>query len=325
MAFRLMTVAASALLLAASAVDLPYLKAQQRIALPDGRRINVYCTGQGNPTVMLEGGWTTETSYWRKVQPALARRSRVCSYDRAGYGFSDPGPLPRTAVAIAQDFAAMVDALRLHGPIILMAHSLGAFPARLYASAHPDRVAALVLLDPPSEDDRALSSALGPRFEPTGFVASVATCSAAVIAHPDITPDPPICLSSPTPTMPDGFNRMRSAMQRTAAYQRTAASELGAMYGVDGYEMRASPLWLRAMPLIVLTAENGSTDPSYSESENTEVRQIQWAAQARIAALSRRSVHRLLVGASHFIPMERPDDAVAAVDAARAMLGANAR
>lgn len=325
MALRLMAVMASAMLVAAPAVDLPYLKAQQRIELPDGRRINVYCTGRGSPTVMLEGGWTTETSYWRKVQPALETRSRVCSYDRAGYGFSDPGPMPRTAVAIERDLAEVVDALRIQGPIILMAHSLGTFPARLYASAHPDRVAALVLLDPPSEDDQALFSTLGPRFEPTGFVDAVATCSAAVIAHPAITPDPPLCLSSPTPTMPDSFNRMRSAMQRTAAYQQTAASELGAMYGADVGEMRSAQRWLRSMPLIVLTAENGSTDPSFSKKENREIRQIQWAAQARIAALSSRSVHRLLVGASHFIPMERPADAVAAVNEARAMLAKDVR
>lgn len=325
MAMHWIAVAASALLVAAPAIDLPYLKAQQRIELSDGRRINVYCTGHGNPTVVLEGGWTTETSYWRKVQPVLATRSRVCSYDRAGYGFSDPGPMPRTAVALEHDFVEVVAALQTQGPIILMAHSLGAFPARLYASAHPDRVAALVLLDPPSEDDRALFSTLGPRFAPNGFVDGAVACSAAVIAHPGVTPDPPICLSSPAPTMPDSFNRMRAAMQRTTAYQRTAASELGAMYGVDIDEMRASQLWIRSMPLIILTAENGSSDPSYSDKENKEVRQIQWAAQARIAALSSRSVHRLLVGASHFIPMERPDDAVAAVDEAHAMLVAKAR
>lgn len=321
----LMALVASLVLSGAIPADNPYLRAQRLVSLPDGRRINVFCTGRGSPAVMLEGGWTTEPSYWRKVQPILARHSQVCSYDRAGYGFSDPGLPPRTAAAIEQDFAQMVEALHIRGPVILMAHSLGSFPARLYADRHPERVAALVLLDPPTEDDRAFFSRMGPRFDPAAFVDGAIACSAAVAANPQVVLKAPICLSSPSPAMPESFNAMRSAMQRTAAYQQTAASELREVYGASAEEVQASPRWLGALPFIVVTAENGSTDPSYSETENRAIRQVQWAAHSRLAALSTRSVHRLLVGASHFIPMERPADAVAAVNDARTMLAAKVR
>ena len=77
-----------------------YARAQRLVALPDGRHINLYCTGKGAPTVILEGGWTTTTMWWRTIQARVATTSHVCSYDRAGYGFSDAAALPRSAAAL---------------------------------------------------------------------------------------------------------------------------------------------------------------------------------------------------------------------------------
>lgn len=69
----------------------PYLHAQRLISI-SGRTLNIYCTGQGSPSVILDAGAGDTTFAWRKVQPAISKFTRVCSYDRAGLGFSDPGP-----------------------------------------------------------------------------------------------------------------------------------------------------------------------------------------------------------------------------------------
>src|ERR1700739_629823 len=71
----------------------------QMVRLPDGRRLALRCSGQGSPTVLLESGSAGASLGWSKVQPTIAQTTRVCSYDRAGYGLSDPGPPPRDGAA----------------------------------------------------------------------------------------------------------------------------------------------------------------------------------------------------------------------------------
>ena len=85
-----------------------YAKPQRLVQLQDGRRMNVLCEGSGVPTVILEAGAGGSTLDWRKVQSTLAQTTRVCSYDRAGMGFSDAGPLPRTADAVVTDLESLL-------------------------------------------------------------------------------------------------------------------------------------------------------------------------------------------------------------------------
>src|SRR5574338_1353362 len=69
-----------------------------------GHRLHLHCTGEGSPTVVLEAAGTGWSLYWSLVQPEVARMTRVCAYDRAGMGWSEPGPLPRTGQKLAQNF-----------------------------------------------------------------------------------------------------------------------------------------------------------------------------------------------------------------------------
>src|SRR5580692_4585708 len=82
------------------------LRRPGRLVFAAGFRLNLYCTGQGNPTVVLESGLADSLDTWSRVQPEIARFARVCSYDRAGYGYSDPGPMPRTSDRIATELNA---------------------------------------------------------------------------------------------------------------------------------------------------------------------------------------------------------------------------
>src|SRR5688572_8846736 len=117
-----------------------------------GHRLHLWCTGAGAPAVILESGLGGSSAGWGFVQPPIARFTRVCSYDRAGMGYSDPGPSPRTARRISDELATLIDRSRMDGPVVLVAASLGGLNVRVFASDHTDRVAGLVLVDASHED-----------------------------------------------------------------------------------------------------------------------------------------------------------------------------
>jgi pimeloyl-ACP methyl ester carboxylesterase len=117
-----------------------------------GHRLHLWCTGDGAPVVILDTGLGSTTAAWGFVQPDVARFTRVCSYDRAGLGYSDAGPTPRTARRMASELAALLDRGGIGGPVVLVAASSGGFNVRVLASDHPERAAALVLVDASHED-----------------------------------------------------------------------------------------------------------------------------------------------------------------------------
>lgn len=135
------------------------LRQERRAHPPPGRMVDVggtrthlYCTGQGSPTVILESGMSDPWIVWYKVQPAISRLTRTCSYDRAGIGWSDPSPRPRTSRAIAEELHALLSAARVSGPYVLVGHSLGGSHVRVYAGVYPEEVAGMVLVDPTHPD-----------------------------------------------------------------------------------------------------------------------------------------------------------------------------
>jgi pimeloyl-ACP methyl ester carboxylesterase len=126
-----------------------------RLVMVDGRRMHLVCTGAGEPRVILEGPQTGVSALWTPVQNGIATFTEVCSYDRAGFGFSDPGPLPRTSVEIASELHALLASTSVGPPYILVGASAGGFPVRVYAARYPDDVAGVVLVDS-SHPDQAL-------------------------------------------------------------------------------------------------------------------------------------------------------------------------
>lgn len=130
-----------------------------------GRRLHLNCSGtsfEGIPTVVLESGAGNDSSVWNRVQPEVAKFTRVCSYDRAGLGSSDPVPAPRTVVAVTEDLHTLLLNSKVNGPYILVGHSLGGILVRLYASYHPAEVAGMVLVDSSHEDEPDRGIALIP-------------------------------------------------------------------------------------------------------------------------------------------------------------------
>ena len=121
-----------------------------------GRRLHILCKGEAaRPTVVFEAGlsqYTANTTY-SIAQDAIAPFARVCTYDRAGLGWSDPAPQGWTQEGMAADLHALLRAAGESGPYVVVAHSLGGLVARTYARAFPDDLAGLVLLDATSDED----------------------------------------------------------------------------------------------------------------------------------------------------------------------------
>ncbi len=113
-----------------------------------GHRLHLYSMGEGQPTVVLDSGLPGTCLSWALVQPEVAPFARVCSYDRAGLGWSDPGPRPRTSQQIVSELHSLLRRAGFEPPFVLVGHSFGSFTARLYASQYPDEVAGIVLVDP---------------------------------------------------------------------------------------------------------------------------------------------------------------------------------
>lgn len=128
-----------------------------------GYRLRLECSGHGSPIVVMDAGLGDTLETWDEVAPKVAKFTRVCVYDRAGLGRSDPGPMPRTSGQIAAELYRMIKTAGLPPPYILVGHSLGGLNVSLFASMHPDEVAGLVLVDSTHEDyparERALRSA----------------------------------------------------------------------------------------------------------------------------------------------------------------------
>ncbi len=112
-------------------------------------RLHIYCEGKKNqkPVVIIESGLGGFSLEWRKIQHDLADDYRICAYDRAGYGWSDPGPFPRTTKAMVAELHKLLEQAELAPPYILVAHSFGGYNMMYFAKSHPNEVAGMVLID----------------------------------------------------------------------------------------------------------------------------------------------------------------------------------
>jgi pimeloyl-ACP methyl ester carboxylesterase len=112
-----------------------------------GFQLHINCTGKGKPTVVLEAGIASSSLDWALVQPEIAKFTSVCSYDRAGMGWSQESPNPRTSMYMIEELHTLLKNANIPGPYIFVGHSFGGINVRLYASRYPDEVFGLVLVD----------------------------------------------------------------------------------------------------------------------------------------------------------------------------------
>jgi len=128
----------------------------------DLHKMHLYYTGHGEPAVILEAPQTGLSATWWPVQKAVSRFAKVCSYDRAGFGWSEPGPLPRTSERIAFELRSLLAQAGVPPPYVLVGASAGGFPVRIFADRFPAEVAGVVLVDSSDPDAERLGAPRNP-------------------------------------------------------------------------------------------------------------------------------------------------------------------
>jgi pimeloyl-ACP methyl ester carboxylesterase len=272
--------------------DLASTPAPGRFVDVGGHRLHLWCAGAGAPTVILENGLGGSSAAWGFVQPDVARFTHVCSYDRAGIGYSDPGPSPRTARRIASELAELVDRSGIGGPVVLVGASSGGLNARVFASDHPDRVAGLVLVDASHEDQVHEVPRLA-RF--VTLLSSVGVLRLFGVSF-GLSPE-----SLPLSTQ--GFARATSF--RAAGYQAAADEIIHIRESAS--EVKASRRKL-TIPVVVVTGARGA-DPIWLGLQRDQV------------TLSERGCQIIAEQSGHVVVIDQPQVVVDAirriVDAAR--------
>src|SRR4051794_1077652 len=152
-----------------------------------GHRLHLSCTGTGSPTVVLEAGGGEMAANLGWITPAIARSTRVCVYDRAGRGWSEPTDAPQDGIGIATDLHTLLHRAGVPGPYVLAGHSFGGLYVRIFTAHYPDEVAGLVLIDSTASRGPAKSVIPAPppkngesAYDGVGRFATLASLSARV-------------------------------------------------------------------------------------------------------------------------------------------------
>lgn len=302
---------------------LPYLNQSNSVKLPDGRRLHFTCMGRGSPTVILMAGLGDWGATWNKVQPQIAAKTRICAWDRAGFGFSDASPVEQTITATTNDLIAALDIAGFGKPYVLVAHSLGGLEALMTADRRPQQVAGMVLVDSSIPDQMTVFGQAAPVVATLlkNFTAQTATvlrrCAEQIRSGKVAigTPDPDDCLHYP-PTYPPVLSAALAHADSNPDRADTGASLFAALE--KDMKLAINPRRnYRAMSLTVLSATEMQGLPPQVDPDGKAQRAMALAlndGHDAIAKLSTHGSNRPVPGASHYIQRLRPDVVVAAVD-----------
>jgi pimeloyl-ACP methyl ester carboxylesterase len=272
-----------------------------------GYNMNINCTGQGSPTVVLEAGLGVPAISWRAAQRDIAKFTRVCSYDRAGYDWSDPGPMPRTTAESVKELHTLLRNAGERPPYVLVGHSFGGTNVRVYNAHYPSEVAGMVLADTGHEDlkfPRSFQLLLDGEFQRRQHDRKWALLLhwfgiARFMARDKI--DNP---------------EFTYAQQEwwyfliQPGFIAAAASELeNVKEGKE--ELRAAGM-LGSKPLIVLIAAKSLLDLPLPPQDKADLHSAWKEFEMRLAGLSSQGKWVIVPDTGHMIPFDRPDAIVSA-------------
>lgn len=280
-----------------------------------GYRLHIDCQGTGTPTVVMEAGLTEPSLMWALVQPQVSTTTRVCVYDRAGLGWSDTSPKPRTAEVMVEELHTLLQNANVAGPYVLVGHSTGGMLVRLYAHSHPTEVVGMVLVDAQHEDQfarlsPAIQQGIQAMFAQSNqmlplYRAVVATGIGALV--------PAVGTLADTPQLPSPAREAISALALTdPEFIEARAAEQDAIFESMEQVRAAHITSLGNIPLIVLyRGIDDSPTPGLTPEEN----QQRWSGlQTELAALSPQGKLILAERSGHHIQLDQPDLVVSAIE-----------
>jgi pimeloyl-ACP methyl ester carboxylesterase len=275
-------------------------------------RMNIDCRGQGSPTVVLESGSGGPSIDWLMVQPEVAKFSRVCSYDRAGYGWSDSGPEPRSSLQIAHELKQLLLAAGEEGPYVLVGHSMGGYDVRVYTGQYPNDVAGMVLVDASHEDQdqRAPESIRNwsredrehPGWKKLKYFFQLHLGWARLTADRE-APE----------FWPKLFREEEDFLTLPIKHQYAVIDEDQVFPTLSAAQVRGAGN-LGDRPLIVLTATRQDDIAPGIPPEDAQVEEELWVhkLQPELARLSTRG-KQIVVDSSHEMPTEHPEVVISAI------------
>jgi pimeloyl-ACP methyl ester carboxylesterase len=282
----------------------------------DNLTLSIDCRGQGSPTVILDSGLGVPAVGWNPVQTEVAKFTHVCSYDRAGYGWSGGTTLPRTSTEIVKELHALLEAANEKGPYILVGHSFGGYNVRVYNGQYSGDVVGMVLVDASHEDQ---GNRMPPAFQAYMKKANEQLKRQKMLA--------PLLIrfgvarftqrnQGESPGVSKEFGQEMLYLQLQPKFIEATASEMGS-FAESANQVRAAGN-LGEKPLVVLTAGKSADatqlPEGLSKKDFDDFHEI-WVNELQVkeAQLSTRGKRIMIPDSDHMIPFERPDAIVAAV------------
>ncbi len=296
-------------------------------------KLNFRCTGSGSPTVVFDAGWQDWAPSWVLIQPVIARHARTCAFDRAGSGFSEAGPMPRTSMEIAKELHTALHNAHIPGPYLLVGHSFGGYDIRAFADLYMPEVYGEVFVDI-LDDDVASGNQRGQHERGIpARVQALTQCRDALANHQPL-PSIPMTGHSfvPAPNTPCSHQFFRSLPMKEWSPQLNAAVLHIADTRVAPYDAATSELqnipadtdWLIAhrrsfgdRPLMVLTAQNhhydnAKTPPAVHKKHLAEEHEHA-LTQAGLLSLSKDAKQVLVPDSGHYIQLDQSQIVIDAI------------
>lgn len=300
------------------------LSAPNFVEVGAGRRLNVFCIGEGSPTVVFEQGGEGNIANWKAVQPAISVVTRTCFYDRASFGYSDPADKAVTALNVTDDLRALLRAQNIDGPVILVGHSIGGFYATVYAGRFPEDVAGLVLVDPGfsgqelwrTPEDRRLDLPQIQRGE-QGLLNCAGLARAGALSQETLRNKGCFPVSDQLP--PGETRYLLYAVTRPNWYEAEYSQSLNFFSRDEDLSVsQGQEVAVRRpfgdLPLEVLSA---ATPPasSWRDAERSRVAGQHWQdGHRRLAERSTRGRWVIVQHAGHFIQLDQPQVVISAIE-----------
>lgn len=280
-----------------------------------GRRLHLHCTGERQPTVVVETGLGDFSFDWVLVQQRVSAFARICTYDRAGYAWSDDGPTPRTFDQLNLELHDALARVGERGPFVLVGHSFGGGVVRRYTERYPDEVAGLVLAETVSED----------QYIPMGPRAGLIRDDARGLKIPEpvaiFRSHPPAAAATQPARIEPPYDRLPPREQALHAWASSlpgleAAEDSQKQWSAEYYarwSRAARKGMLGARPLVVLTRAHGGYGDGLGIPA-AELERTRLDAQHALADLSTAGSQRI-VDSGHNLHLEAPAEVERAIRA----------